>query len=164
MSTKGKLVDYLVDLGVKPIAAKSERPTTQGKNEPFHQTLQKWLNARPPVATIEAVQRLVGDQAGSGADPGTADARLPCLGTAPAARDRTPPIFELTTTSSAGSPPHLHVPTPSGLAPTPRRTRLTLHAGSGEATLRVMGNGQVKALSCLFDVATGRAEQSVHLH
>ncbi len=55
----GKLVDYLVDLGVKPITGKPDRPTTQGKNERFHQTLQKWLNARPPVRTIAALQALV---------------------------------------------------------------------------------------------------------
>ena len=34
----GKLVDYLIDLGVKPITGKPDRPTTQGKNERFHQT------------------------------------------------------------------------------------------------------------------------------
>lgn len=41
----GKLVDYLLDLGGKPITGEPDRPTTQGKNERFHQTLQKWLNA-----------------------------------------------------------------------------------------------------------------------
>ena len=55
----GKLVDYLIDLGVKPITGKPDRPTTQGKNERFHQTLQKWLNARPPAKTIAALQLLV---------------------------------------------------------------------------------------------------------
>ena len=55
----GKLVDYLLDLGVKPITGKPDRPTTQGKNERFHQTLQKWLNARPPAKTIQALQALV---------------------------------------------------------------------------------------------------------
>ncbi|MGH2617881.1 MAG: integrase core domain-containing protein, partial [Thermomicrobiales bacterium] len=55
----GKLVDYLIDLGVKPITGKPDRPTTQGKNERFHQTLQKWLNARPPAKTITALQALV---------------------------------------------------------------------------------------------------------
>ncbi|MGH3975020.1 MAG: DDE-type integrase/transposase/recombinase [Pseudonocardiaceae bacterium] len=41
----GKLVDYLLDQSVKPITGKPNRPTTQGKNERFHQTLQKWLQA-----------------------------------------------------------------------------------------------------------------------
>lgn len=57
----GRLVDYLLDLGVKPITGKPDRPTTQGKNERFHQTLQKWLNTRPPVGTISALQALVGE-------------------------------------------------------------------------------------------------------
>lgn len=60
-SFTGKLVDYLVDLGVKPITGRPDRPTTQGKNERFHQTLQKWLNARAPARTIAALQSLVDD-------------------------------------------------------------------------------------------------------
>jgi len=33
-------------------------PQTQGKTERFHQTLQRWLRARPPAATAAALQRL----------------------------------------------------------------------------------------------------------
>lgn len=55
----GKLVGYLIDLGVKPITGKPERPSKQGKNERFHQTLQKWLNARPPASTLAELQDLV---------------------------------------------------------------------------------------------------------
>lgn len=60
----GKLVDYLLGLGVKPITGKPNRPTTQGKNERFHQTPQKWLDARPPVMTIAALQEVVDAGAG----------------------------------------------------------------------------------------------------
>nr|WP_246327945.1 integrase core domain-containing protein [Garicola koreensis] len=49
----------MVDLGVKPITGNPDRPTTQGKNERFHQTLQKWLNARAPAHSIEALQIMV---------------------------------------------------------------------------------------------------------
>lgn len=185
----GKLVDYLVDLGVKPITGKPDRPTTQGKNERFHQTLQKWLNARPPVATIEALQRLVDDfdeyynnerahQALDGQTPAeawaatkrapepTPEPRMPAIPASARHQQHAiapPPTIE-DAAAAAGSTPQQHLPGPPGLAPTRRRTRLALHAGSGEATLTIKGNGQVKALSCLFHVATSRAGQTVHLN
>jgi hypothetical protein len=165
----GKLVDYLVDLGVKPITGKPDRPTTQGKNERFHQTLQKWLNARPPARTIAALQRLVDEfdayynterahQALDGrtpaetwaatepAPPPTPEPRLPKM--PPTARTRPTPD------APAG-------PQPAG----PSRTRvpLALRPNEGAADLKVRNNGQVKALGCLFYVATGRCGQDVHL-
>jgi len=42
-----KLSAYLKSLGVEPITGKPGRPTTQGKNERFHQTLFQYLNAQP---------------------------------------------------------------------------------------------------------------------
>lgn len=160
----GKLVDYLVDLGVKPITGKPDRPTTQGKNERFHQTLQKWLNARPPARTIAALQSLVDEfdryynherahQGLGGKTPAeawvatepapepTAEPRMPSI--PPSARTTTP----ATTTA----------------ADTRSRTPLALHTVEGNATLRIKQNGQVKALSCLFYVGTSRAGQQVHV-
>ena len=168
----GKLVDYLLDLGVKAITGKPDRPTTQGKNERFHQTLQKWLNARPPAKTIPALQSLVDEfdhyynherahQALGGKTPAEAwaattpapepiaEPRMPAI--PPSARSRISP-------TSSG-------PTSSGAAAegTHSRTALALHPAQGNATLRVKKNGQIKALSCLFYVATGRAGQQVHI-
>ncbi len=159
----GKLVDYLVDLGVKPITGKPDRPTTQGKNERFQQTLQKWLNARPPARTIAALQSLVEEfdrynnherahQALGGKTPAeawvatepapepTAEPRMPSI--PPSARTTTP-----ATTTAAD--PH-------------SRTPLALHTVEGNATLTIKQNGQIKALSCLFYVGTSRAGQQVH--
>lgn len=162
----GKLVDYLIDLGVRPITGKPDRPTTQGKNERFHQTLQKWLNARPPARTITALQELVDEfdryynherahQALDGKTPAEAWAatqRAP----EPTAEPRMPPI-----------PPWVSTPTTSTPTPTapPTRSRapLALHPAEGNATLKVKQNGQIKALSCLFYVATSRAGQQVHV-
>jgi transposase InsO family protein len=39
----GQLVAYLRSLGVEPITGKPDKPTTQGKNERFHQTLFRYL-------------------------------------------------------------------------------------------------------------------------
>ena len=55
----GQLVDMLLALGVEPITGKPYKPTTQGKNERSHQTLQRYLRARPAAATIADLQRAV---------------------------------------------------------------------------------------------------------
>jgi len=40
----GALVEFLKAKGVEPITGKPYKPTTQGKNERFHQTLHKYLH------------------------------------------------------------------------------------------------------------------------
>ncbi|WP_125778461.1 integrase core domain-containing protein [Antribacter gilvus] len=55
----GRLVEHVRALGVTPITGKPYKPTTQGKNERFHQTLHKWLNARPPARTLPELQTLL---------------------------------------------------------------------------------------------------------
>jgi len=160
----GKLVDYLIDLGVKPITGKPERPTTQGKNERFHQTLQKWLNARPPAKTITALQALVDEfdayynhervhqalddqtpieawQATDPAPPPVPEPRMPQM-----------PASARANTHSAEAEAQ-----PKTMAP------LALHSAAGNLDVLVKPNGQVKALSCRFYVATSRAGQGVHV-
>lgn len=54
---RGALVAYLESLGTRPITGKPHKPTTQGKNERFHQTLFKYLSARPEqAATLAQLQ------------------------------------------------------------------------------------------------------------
>lgn len=55
----GQLVTHLVSLGVEPITGKPGKPTTQGKNERFHQTLFRWLDKQPLAATIAELQAQV---------------------------------------------------------------------------------------------------------
>lgn len=55
----GQLVAYAMSLGVDTITGKPGRPTTQGKNERFHQTLFRWLNKQPLVATLAELQSQV---------------------------------------------------------------------------------------------------------
>ena len=52
----GQLVVYLRSLGVEPITGKPYKPTTQGKNERFHQTLFRWLDKQPIAGTLEQLQ------------------------------------------------------------------------------------------------------------
>ncbi len=55
----GQLVDYVTRLGVEPVTGKPYKPTTQGKNERFHQTLFRWLDKKPLAATLHELQDLV---------------------------------------------------------------------------------------------------------
>lgn len=55
----GQLVTYLRSLGVEPITGKPYKPTTQGKNERFHQTLFRFLDKQPLAETLEQLQAQV---------------------------------------------------------------------------------------------------------
>ena len=46
-------------LGVEPITGKPYKPTTQGKNERFHQTLFRYLDKQPLAATLAELQAQV---------------------------------------------------------------------------------------------------------
>ncbi|MGX5773108.1 integrase core domain-containing protein [Microbacterium trichothecenolyticum] len=52
----GQLVAYLRSLGVEPITGKPYKPTTQGKNERFHQTLFRYLDKQPLADSLEQLQ------------------------------------------------------------------------------------------------------------
>jgi transposase InsO family protein len=53
---KIRLAEAVGALGVDHRHGRSYHPQTQGKVERFHQTLQKWLRARPPAATLDELQ------------------------------------------------------------------------------------------------------------
>jgi len=55
----GQLVAYVTSLGVVPITGKPYKPTTQGKNERFHQTLFRFLDKQPLAASLEELQEQV---------------------------------------------------------------------------------------------------------
>ena len=55
----GQLVAYVTALGVEPITGKPYKPTTQGKNERFHQTLFRWLDKQPLASSLEGLQEQV---------------------------------------------------------------------------------------------------------
>jgi len=46
-------------LGVEPITGKPYKPTTQGKNERFHQTLFRWLDKQPLAGSLRELQAQV---------------------------------------------------------------------------------------------------------
>jgi putative transposase len=55
----GQLVSYVTSLGVEAITGKPYKPTTQGKNERFHQTLFRYLDKQPLAETLEQLQEQV---------------------------------------------------------------------------------------------------------
>jgi len=55
----GQLVTYVEALGVEAITGKPYKPTTQGKNERFHQTLFRWLDKKPLASSLDELQAQV---------------------------------------------------------------------------------------------------------
>ncbi len=55
----GQLVVHLMALGVEPITGKPYKPTTQGKNERFHQTLFRYLDKQPLATDLAQLQAQV---------------------------------------------------------------------------------------------------------
>jgi transposase InsO family protein len=55
----GQLVVHVSRLGVEAITGKPGKPTTQGKNERFHQTLFRYLDKQPLAETLEELQAQV---------------------------------------------------------------------------------------------------------
>ena len=52
-------MEHVRSLGVEPITGKPYRPTTQGKNERFHQTLLRYLDQQPLADSIAELQEQV---------------------------------------------------------------------------------------------------------
>ena len=55
----GRLVEHVSRLGVEAITGKPYKPTTQGKNERFHQTLFRYLDKQPLADTLDELQAQV---------------------------------------------------------------------------------------------------------
>jgi putative transposase len=55
----GRLVVHVMGLGVEPITGKPYKPTTQGKNERFHQTLFRYLDKQQLAASLADLQAQV---------------------------------------------------------------------------------------------------------
>ncbi len=55
----GQLVDHVSRMGVEAITGKPYKPTTQGKNERFHQTLFRYLDKQPLAESLPELQAQV---------------------------------------------------------------------------------------------------------
>jgi putative transposase len=142
-----KLVDYLTGLGVEMITGKPYKPTTQGKNERFHRTLHRWLNARPPAATITDLQHLVNEF----------DIAYNTLRRHQALEGKVTPQQAWDTTPIATPP----VPAPTAIELIAAENALAARP-AGERTIQVRPNGKAFLLSLQFYIGAAHANQNIH--
>ncbi len=150
---KGKLVDHVRTLGVEPITSKPYKPTTQGKNERFHQTLFRYLDNQPLAHTIEELQAQV-DAFDHIYNTERGHQALPGRMTPQQAWDATP--------VAAPPRPKHHEPVSVGGIPTqprPRRRPTTPPSGQRQGTIGA--NGVVSLAGISFLVSRTHAHQPV---
>jgi transposase InsO family protein len=149
---QGQLVTYVTSLGVAAITGKPYKPTTQGKNERFHQTLFRFLDKQPLAATIAELQAQVDifDQIYNTERPHQA---LP---------GRITPQQAWNATSIAEPPrpvPALNEP----VIPNPDAPVRTPQAQHGDEIRTVLKNGTVKIRGIRFQITSTLAGKTVHV-
>lgn len=175
----GRLVIHLKALGVEPITGKPYKPTTQGKNERFHQTLFRWLDKQPLAGTLRQLQSQV-DQFDYIYNTLRPHQGLPDRITPQQAWDATPVaepptskpglVRTIETTQPAPRPatprPATPVAAPTAAAASPHRRDLDrkLHVAEGLRTTTVRHNGTVRARrTSSFTSAAPYAGRTVHV-
>lgn len=145
----GQLVTHVERLGVEAITGKPYKPTTQGKNERFHQTLFRWLDKQPLAASIAQLQEQVdrfdviyNTQRPHQGLPGRITPQQAWDATAKAEPPR--PAAQPTSTATPRTPPARTTP-------------------SGEATRTVRANGQVNIEGFRYHLGKQYAGQHVHI-
>jgi putative transposase len=141
----GRLVRHLTRLGVEAITGKPYKPTTQGKNERFHQTLFRYLDKQPLAGSVAELQAQVD------AFDHIYNTERPHQGLP----GRVTPLTAWQATPKADAPrprPAPPIPAPPIPAPPgPDRTRL----------IRLRKNGAVRVRGVTYMVDTRRARQDV---
>lgn len=144
----GQLVTHVTALGVEAITGKPYKPTTQGKNERFHQTLFRWLDHQPLAGSIAELQELV-DQFDHVYNTQRPHQGLP---------GRVTPQQAWQAIAKA-EPPRPPLPADQN-TPVARRTRRT---ASGEATRTVYSNGQVQVEGVRYQLGKQYTGQPTHI-
>lgn len=90
----GQLVEHVSALGVEAITGKPYKPTTQGRNERFHQSLFRYLDEQPLAASLAGLQAQVAK----------AEAPRP---------KPEPPFFVKAATNASRPPPRLRICPPA---------------------------------------------------
>lgn len=176
----GRLVTHLKALGVEPITGKPHKPTTQGKNERFHQTLFRWLDKQPLAASLRQLQAQV-DQFDHIYNTQRPHQALPGRMTPQEAWDATPVAKPPTsaagalriinaTTQPAPPAPLLSslrssLPASEPALPSPSRRELyrSVPAAEGLRTTTVRRNGTVRARRIDFLIGRQHSGQTVYI-
>ncbi len=135
----GLLVTHLTSLGVEAITGKPYKPTTQGKNERFHQTLFRFLDKQPLADTLAQLQ----DQVDRFDDYYNNERRHQGL-------------------PGRITPAQAWAATPKAEAPRPKDQPLH-QASDGIRATRVRSNGSVKVHQTEFYVSAKLAHETVWL-
>jgi transposase InsO family protein len=147
----GQLVEYITRLGVEPITGKPYKPTTQGKNERFHQTLFRFLDKQPIAANLRELQAQI-DRFDLIYNTERPHQALPGRITPQQAWDATPKADPPRPRLLTGKP---HKP---AVAPEPSRNS-RVHDGIRVAT--VHPNGSIKARGVVFNISYLLRKQDV---
>ncbi len=138
----GQLVEYVTRLGVEPITGKPYKPTTQGKNERFHQTLFRYLDKQPIArnlrelqAQVDAFDHVYNTERGHQALPGRITPLQAWEATPRATPPRPRPV------KRKPNEPLPPAPSPNG------RVR------DGIRVATVHPNGSIKARGCIFNIS-----------
>ena len=148
----GRLVEHVRALGVEPITGRPYKPTTQGKNERFHQTLLRYLDKQPPAESIADLQAQVDafDRLYNTRRPHQG---LPGRITPQQAWDATP-VADPPRPDRVHDEPALTTRKPPARSRTPRR---------GERRSRIRANGTVSLGSIAFLVSRAHAGCDVEI-
>lgn len=149
----GQLVAHVTALGVEPITGKPGKPTTQGKNERFHQTLFRYLDKQPLAGTLAELQEQV-DAFDLLYNVNRPHQALPGRVTPKAAWDATPkadpprplPIEQRRAISNPAA-----IPTPHG------------RAADGIRVATIHLNGTIKARGVWFNISHTRRGEDVYV-
>ena len=148
----GRLVEHVRSLGVEPITGKPYRPTTQGKNERFHQTLLRYLDQQPLADSIAELQEQV-DRFDHIYNTQRPHQGLPGRITPQQAWDATP-VADPPRPDRVHDEPALTTRKPPARSRTPRR---------GERRSRIRANGTVSLGSIAFLVSRAHAGCDVEI-
>ena len=150
----GQLVAYVTSLGVEPITGKPYKPTTQGKNERFHQTLFRWLDRQPLAETIDQLQEQVD------AFDLIYNTQRPHQGLP----GRITPLQAWEATPKAEPPRPKHAPIqPAIPAPEPTSETRIRPGVEGAATRAVPANGGITIRGVKFQIGSAMTGQNVHI-
>ena len=152
---KGALVEHVRALGVEAITGKPHHPTTQGKNERFHQTLMRYLHTQPLARSltelqtqVDAFDHIYNTQRPHQGLPGRMTPQQAWDATAKADPPRPRPAPTNT------PPPVGGAPAPTTPRPRPRRKALP---PTGSAERVIAANGTVRLGGITFLIRRARA-------
>ncbi|HWC23796.1 MAG TPA: integrase core domain-containing protein [Flexivirga sp.] len=151
----GQLVEHVKALGVEPITGKPYKPSTQGKNERWHQTLFRWLDKRALADNLHQLQALV-DEFDHIYNTERPHQGLPGRVTPQQAWEATPKAEE------PRPRPDNDDDDDDELTTTRPRRRRAQRTDIGERTVRVYTDGKTRVEGVRYQLGTAHAGTEVH--